>query len=41
IWDRYNKGGFALVVNPKKELKLFKLNTPKSLYFDFSPFSLY
>ncbi|RTJ99307.1 peptidase C39, partial [Campylobacter jejuni] len=26
---------------PKKELKPFKLNTPKSLHFDFSPFSLY
>ncbi|EAH7905702.1 peptidase C39, partial [Campylobacter jejuni] len=25
----------------KKELKPFKLNTPKSLHFDFSPFSLF
>ncbi|HEF9293798.1 TPA: peptidase C39, partial [Campylobacter coli] len=25
----------------KKELKSFKLNTPKSLHFDFSPFSLF
>ena len=41
IWDRYNKGGYALIVAPKKELKPFKLNTPKSLHFDFSPFSLY
>ncbi|ECR0869010.1 peptidase C39, partial [Campylobacter coli] len=24
-----------------KELKPFKLNTPKSLHFDFSPFSLF
>ncbi|ELU6363398.1 C39 family peptidase [Campylobacter jejuni] len=41
IWDRYNKGGYALIVAPKKELKPFKLNTPKSLHFDFSPFSLF
>ncbi|EIK3661113.1 peptidase C39, partial [Campylobacter coli] len=25
----------------KKELKPFKLNTPKSLHFDFRPFSLF
>lgn len=41
IWDRYNKGGYALIVAPKKELKPFKLNTLKSLHFDFSPFSLF
>jgi len=41
IWDRYNKGGYALIIAPKKELKPFKLNTPKSLHFDFKPFSLY
>lgn len=41
IWDRYNKGGYALIVAPKKELKPFKLNTPKSLHFDFRPFSLF
>ncbi|MCR8708467.1 C39 family peptidase [Campylobacter sp. RM5063] len=41
IWDRYNKGSYALIVAPKKELKPFKLNTPKSLHFDFKPFSLY
>ncbi|MBC5858079.1 peptidase C39 [Campylobacter jejuni] len=41
IWDRYNKGGYALIIAPKKELKPFKLNTPKSLHFDFNPFSLF
>ena len=41
VWDGYDKGGFALVVNPKKQLKPFKLNIPKPLHFDFSPFSLY
>ncbi len=41
VWDRYNKGGFALIVAPKKELKTFILNIPKALNFDFSPFSLY
>lgn len=41
IWDRYNKGGYVLIVAPKKDLKPFKLNTPKSLHFDFRPFSLY
>ncbi|EHN8579966.1 C39 family peptidase [Campylobacter jejuni] len=41
IWDRYNKGGYVLIVAPKKDLKSFKLNTPKSLHFDFRPFSLY
>lgn len=41
VWDRYNKGGYALIVNPKKKLKEYKLNLPKSLNFDFSPFRLY
>ena len=41
IWDRYNKGGYVLIVAPKKDLKPFKLNTPKSLHFDFRPFSLF
>ncbi|EPZ5320320.1 C39 family peptidase [Campylobacter jejuni] len=41
IWDRYNKGGYVLIVAPKKDLKSFKLNTPKSLHFDFRPFSLF
>ncbi|TBR79106.1 peptidase C39 [Campylobacter novaezeelandiae] len=41
VWDRYNKGGYALIVAPKKRLKKFKLNIPKSLNFDFRPFSLY
>ena len=41
IWDRYNKGGYALIIAPKKELKEFKLNLPKSLNFELKPFSLY
>lgn len=41
VWDRYNKGGYALIVNPKKKLKEYKLKLPKSLNFDFSPFRLY
>ncbi|EAK5685051.1 peptidase C39, partial [Campylobacter coli] len=38
VWDRYNKGGFALVVNPKKQLKDYKLNLPKPLNFEIEPF---
>ncbi|EHB5117664.1 peptidase C39 [Campylobacter upsaliensis] len=38
VWDRYNKGGFALVVNPKKQLKDYKLNLPKSLNFEIEHF---
>ncbi|EAL3991440.1 peptidase C39, partial [Campylobacter upsaliensis] len=34
VWDRYNKGGFALIINPKKQLKDYKLNLPKSLNFE-------
>ena len=41
VWDRYNKGGYALIIVPKKELKEFKLNLPKALHFGFKPFSLY
>lgn len=41
VWDRYNKGGYALIVNPKKKLKEYKLKLPKSLNFDFSLFRLY
>ena len=41
VWDRYNKGGYALIIAPKKELKEFKLNLPKSLNFELKPFSLY
>ncbi|EAL6839378.1 peptidase [Campylobacter jejuni] len=32
---------FFLKYPLQKELKPFKLNTPKSLHFDFSPFSLF
>ncbi|EJP6546082.1 C39 family peptidase [Campylobacter upsaliensis] len=38
VWDRYKKGGFALVVNPKKQLKDYKLNLPKSLNFEIEHF---
>ncbi|MDL0103774.1 cysteine peptidase family C39 domain-containing protein [Campylobacter felis] len=38
VWDRYNKGGFALIINPKKQLKDYKLNLPKSLNFEIEPF---
>ncbi|TNH32393.1 cysteine peptidase family C39 domain-containing protein [Campylobacter helveticus] len=38
VWDRYNKGGFALVANPKKQLKDYKLNLPKSLNFEIEHF---
>ncbi|TKX32326.1 C39 family peptidase [Campylobacter aviculae] len=41
VWDRYKKGGYALIIAPKKKLKEYKLNIPKSLNFDFNPFSLY
>ncbi|KAB0577438.1 peptidase C39, partial [Campylobacter volucris] len=40
IWDRYNKGGYALIVAPKKELKKFKLNIPKHLFFEIEPFGI-
>lgn len=38
VWDRYNKGGFALIVNPKKQLKDYKLNLPKPLNFEIEHF---
>ncbi|EAL9760514.1 peptidase C39 [Campylobacter upsaliensis] len=38
VWDRYNKGGFALIINPKKQLKDCKLNLPKSLNFEIEHF---
>ncbi|EPV9359898.1 cysteine peptidase family C39 domain-containing protein [Campylobacter upsaliensis] len=38
VWDRYNKGGFALIFNPKKQLKDYKLNLPKSLNFEIEHF---
>ncbi|MPB21637.1 peptidase C39 [Campylobacter upsaliensis] len=38
VWDRYKKGGFALVVNPKKQLKDYKLNLPKPLNFEIDHF---
>ncbi len=33
IWDRYNKGGYALIVAPKKELKKFKFKYTKTFIF--------
>lgn len=41
VWDKDNKGGYALIIVPKKELKTFTLNIPKALHFEFKPFSLY
>lgn len=41
VWDRYNQGGFALIIAPKKQLQPFKLNVPKALHFEFEPFGLY
>lgn len=38
VWDRYKKGGFALIINPKKQLKDYKLNLPKSLNFEIEYF---
>ncbi|EKB9600195.1 C39 family peptidase [Campylobacter upsaliensis] len=38
VWDRYNKGGFALIINPKKQLKDYKLNLPKPLNFEIDHF---
>ena len=38
VWDRYNKGGSALIINPKKQLKDYKLNLPKSLNFEIEHF---
>lgn len=38
VWDRFKKGGFALIINPKKQLKDYKLNLPKSLNFEIEPF---
>lgn len=34
VWDKNNKGGYVLVVLPKKALKEFELNLPKALYFE-------
>ncbi|MCH5336806.1 MAG: C39 family peptidase [Campylobacter sp.] len=34
VWDRYNQGGYALVVLPKKELAEFKPNLPKESDFE-------
>ena len=41
VWDKDSKGGYALIVAPKKELPTFKLNLPSTLHFEFEPFSLY
>lgn len=45
IWDRDKKGGYALIVAPKKDLKSFNLipnlTLPHSLNLIFSPFSLH
>ncbi len=45
IWDRHKKGGYALIIAPKKDLKSFNLipnlTLPHSLNLIFSPFSLH
>lgn len=41
VWNKDNKGGYALIIVPKKDLKTFTLNIPKALHFEFKPFSLY
>lgn len=45
IWDRDKKGGYALIIAPKKDLKSFNLipnlTLPHSLNLIFSPFSLH
>jgi len=41
IWDRYNKGGYVLIVAAKTKSKSFEFDLHKTLHFDFKPFSLY
>lgn len=41
LWDRYNKGGFALLIKPKKEKKEYRLNLSKNLSFEFKTFKIY
>ncbi|WP_273404932.1 C39 family peptidase [Campylobacter avium] len=41
LWDRYNKGGFALLIKPKKEKKDYRLNLSKNLSFEFKTFKIY
>lgn len=41
VWDRYNQGGYALIIAPKKDLKEFKLDLPKALHFEFQPLKLW
>ena len=35
IWDRYDKGGYALIIAPKKTLKTFKLPLPNKINYEF------
>lgn len=41
LWDRDNKGGFALLIKPKKEKKDYRLNLSKNLSFEFKTFKIY
>lgn len=41
IWDRNEKGGFALIISPKGELRKESLNLPHKLHFEFTPFRLF
>lgn len=41
LWDREDKGGYALLIKPKKEKKDFRLNLSKNLSFEFKTFKIY
>lgn len=41
LWNRDNKGGFALLIKPKKEKKDYRLNLSKNLSFEFKTFKIY
>lgn len=41
LWDKDNKGGFALLIKPKKEKKDYRLNLSKNLSFEFKTFKIY
>lgn len=38
LWNRDNKGGFALLIKPKKEKKDYKIKFPKNLNLEFRIF---
>ena len=41
VWDKDNKGGFALIVLPKGEWRKENLNLPDKLHFEFTPFKFF